>query len=201
MFGISNALFLLKHYKYFLIFPVAIVEGPIVILISGFLVYLGVLNPFIVFILLVIADVIGDCLYYTIGRHWRNWRWIKRYTKFIGYNEKSEAFLEKHFKNHKGKTFLLAKFSHGIGGAVQVSAGIARVNFLEFVAYSFIGTTPKTLVLLLLGYYAGASYIKIDNLFNYIAYFTITITALVLLIYFFMGKYIKGLLLRDDVDK
>ncbi len=187
----QEALTILEHYKYLLIFPITVVEGPIIIIISGFLVYLGFLNAISAYIILSIADIIGDSLYYAIGLYWRRWAWIKKYARLLGYNENSEAFLESHFRKHKGKTFLLAKISHGIGGAIQIAAGIARVNYWQFLFYSIIGTLPKTLILMLIGFYLGSSYIKIDGIFNYIAMVTVGISVLLIFFYVILQKYLK----------
>ncbi len=196
----ESALTILEHYKYLIIFPFTIIEGPIIIIISGFLVYLGFLNSISAYIILSLADIIGDCLYYTIGRYWREWRWIKKYMSYVGYNENSEAFLESHFRRHKGKTFLLAKISHGIGGAIQITAGIAKVNFWQFLFYSVVGTLPKTLVLMLIGFYLGNSYIKIDGLFNYIALITISISILIVFFYIVLQKRLKKFFTTPDSE-
>ena len=106
----------------------------------------------------------------------------------MGYTQHSELFLEEHFKKHKGKTFLLAKISHGIGGAVQVSSGIAGVKYSEFLKYSVIGTIPKALILFCIGFYAGSYYVRIDSILQYIARITLSLTALALL-YVLVGRY------------
>ncbi len=191
----NEILSILEHYKYFLIFPIAIIEGPIIIIITGFLVFLGYLNAYVALCVLVVADVIGDSMYYLIGRFWKRSNWIRRGAKFLGYNEKSESFLEEHFRNHKGKTFLLAKVSHGVGGAVQVSSGIAGVAYSEFLKFSILGTIPKVLVLFFIGFYAGNSYQKIDNILNYIAQITLSL-AVLLVIYFLIARYAKNYLVK-----
>ncbi|KND47832.1 MAG: DedA family protein [Parcubacteria bacterium C7867-006] len=186
----TEVLAILEHYKYFLIFPIAIIEGPIIIIITGFLVYLGYLNGFVAYSVLVVADIIGDSMYYGIGKLWKKSALVKKWAKIIGYDENSEAFLEDHFRKHKGKTFLLAKISHGIGGAVQVSSGIAGVNYFEFLTYSVLGTIPKAALLFFVGYYAGSSYVRIDSYFDFIAKITLTLSFL-LVIYFILSKYAK----------
>ncbi len=186
----AEVLSILEQYKYFIIFPVAIVEGPIIIIISGFLAYLGYLNIYIAYFVLVVADTIGDSLYYTIGKYWRKWTWIKKYARFLGYNERSEAFLEEHFRRHKGKTFLIAKLSHGVGGAVQIASGIAGVRYIEFLLWSLIGTLPKALILFVIGFHVGASYERIDGYFDYIALTTLSIAVFILCLVF-VRKYVK----------
>lgn len=194
--SLADILTILEHYKYFLIFPIAIIEGPIIIIITGFLVFLGYLNGVVAYSVIIVADMIGDSMYYGIGRLWKKSAFMKKWAKYLGYDESSEAFLEEHFKNHKGKTFLLAKISHGVGGAVQVSSGIAGVKYSEFLFYSFIGTVPKALILFFVGYYAGSSYMKIDNYFDFIAKITLTF-AVVVIFYFISTKYAKKYLTKQ----
>lgn len=189
--SLSSVLFFLGQYKYLLIFPIVILEGPIVTVISGFLSYLGILNIYVAFTLLAIGDLIGDVLHYLIGKYWGRSSWVKKYGHFLGYDEKSEVYLENHFKKHKIKTVLSAKFLHGIGTAIQITAGIARVDFLSFLWISLIGTIPKTLILFLLGYYIGGSYIKIHGYLNIMAFVTIGVLIIILL-YFILNKYIKN---------
>ncbi len=193
----DHILSILEHYHYWLIFPIAIFEGPIIIIISGFLVYLGVLNVFVAWAMLVVADSIGDSLYYLLGKYWTRLRWIKKLAGFLGYDEKSEKFLESHFRKHKVKTFLLAKFSHGVGSSVQIASGMAKVKYSEFLPLNIIGTMPKALILITVGFYAGQSYVKIDNYLDGIALFTFSI-AIAVLLWVIIRKYIKNYFAKKD---
>lgn len=186
----QSILAVLGYYKYWIIFPVAIFEGPIIIIISGFLASLGVLNIFVAYTILVLGDSIGDSIYYCLGRYGSRFIFVRKLLGFLGYNEKSEKFLENHFRQHKIKTFLIAKLSHGMGWSAQVASGIAGVRYPEFILLSLIGTIPKTLFLFLIGFYLGSSYIKINGYLNHIALFTISF-ALLLALYFVSKKYVK----------
>lgn len=187
---------ILETYKYWIIFPIAIFEGPIMIIISGFLVNMGILNGYVAYIVVVLADVLGDTLYYLVGRYWRKASWIKRVGKWVGYDESSEAFLEEHFRNHKYKTFFISKFAHGVGGSVQVASGIARFPYKEFLFISFLGTIPKALILIILGYYAGNYYERIDDYLHNIAF--ITIGAVIVVLFFVVSKKYKKKLLTEE---
>ena len=168
----QEGLVILEHYRYLVIFPVMVLEGPIITVISGFLVYLGLLNVFFTYFLLVVGDLLGDVLHYVVGKYGIRSKRLKHITYFLGYDEVKEKLIEEHFDKHLGKTIILAKISHGVGGIVQIVAGVARVDFFKFLWFSFLGTLPKTLILLLLGYYLGNSYLKIDTYFDRIALFT-----------------------------
>lgn len=181
---------ILEQYKYFLIFPVAIIEGPIIIIITGFLTFLGYLKIYVALPVLIVADVLGDSMYYTIGKFWKKSDFVKRWARFLGYDESSEVFLEEHFKKHKGKTFLIAKISHGVGGVVQVSSGIAGVSYRDFLFYSVLGTVPKTTLLFFVGFYLGSSYLQIDSMLNYVAHIVLGM-GLLIFAYFMAIKYAK----------
>ena len=59
---------LLLQYKYFFLFPIAIIEGPIISILAGVLIARGVMDPWVSYTLLVLGDLIGDGFYYAIGR-------------------------------------------------------------------------------------------------------------------------------------
>lgn len=189
--SISEVLLILEHYKYFLIFPIMIIEGPIIAVISGFMAYLGFLNIFILYPLLVFGDLIGDSLYYAIGKYCSRFMWVRKLLSYMGYNEKSEEFLKSHFEKHMAKTLLLAKLSHGLGGTVQVTAGIARVDFPPYISIELVGTMIKTLFLLVLGFYLGNSYEKINTYLDSIAFIVISV-AVFILFGILLNKYIKN---------
>jgi membrane protein DedA with SNARE-associated domain len=109
----------------------------------------------------------------------------------MGYNKEIKESLNKHFEKHTAKTLLLAKFSHGIGSIVQVTAGMTKVNFSKYLSIQTIGTIPKTLVLFLIGIYIGESYLKINDYMHLIAYIVFGIVSLIL-IYFILNKYLKN---------
>ncbi len=191
LFSPSDILSLLEQYKYFIIFPITVLEGPIIIIVSGFLVYLKILNFYVAFAMLSVADIIGDSMYYLIGRYWRSSEKARKYAKYFGYSEKSEEFLEKHFEKHKGKTFLVAKISHGLGSTVQIASGIAKVSYKKFLFFSIVGTLPKTFLLLIIGYYLGNYYEKIDGYLSTIVYFVVGATVF-FIIYKISTKYVMN---------
>ena len=173
----AEALSILEQYKYLLIFPIMIIEGPIITVISGFLVYLGFLNIYVTAPLLIVGDLIGDALHYLLGKYATRSIWVMKMVRFLGYDEVKEKLIEEHFEKHTGKTLLLAKVSHGVGGIVQVASGMVKVDFYQFLLFCFIGTIPKTLILFIIGFYLGSSYMKIDSYFDFIALITFSIVA------------------------
>ena len=58
---------LLLTYRYVILVPLAIIEGPIVTIICGFLVTLKVFNPLLVYVVMVLGDIVGDGWPYYMG--------------------------------------------------------------------------------------------------------------------------------------
>ena len=164
MFTPASLLGFLSVYTYWVIFPIAIIEGPIVTILSGFLVSQGQLNFFLAFLTIILADLTGDVLYYMIGR------FSRKAAKAVHRNK-----LDNHFLEHGRKTLLIGKLAHGTGSIVLVAAGVARMPFAEFMLYNLLPTLPKTLILLIVGYYFGGAYNQINSSFDRIALVTLVI--------------------------
>src|ERR1700681_1928234 len=83
----DHIVYLLTEYKYLILFPLAIVEGPIIAVIAGFLCTAGFLNPLLVFPIIVLGDITGDSICYSIGR-WGIPKFIKKIGYRFGFNPK-----------------------------------------------------------------------------------------------------------------
>src|SRR4051812_5717647 len=109
---------LLSTYRYWIIFPLAILEGPILTIILGFLVTLGQFNPFAVYAIIVLGDFCGDLLHYSIGRWGRRWLPLS----WIGLTEERLHTGKKYFEKHKWKALISAKLVHGVGASGLIVA-------------------------------------------------------------------------------
>ena len=58
---------LLLTYKYLILIPLSIVEGPVLMIVCGPLIVLGILNPLLVYLIIVFGDIVGDFAQYYIG--------------------------------------------------------------------------------------------------------------------------------------
>lgn len=188
--NLADIFHLLIRFGYPLIFVITIVEGPIVTVISSFLASLGYFNVYMVYAVVVSADMTGDILWYSLGYFGRK-HFIERYGHYIGITTGRIIKLESHFSSHAGKTIFLAKITHAIGLPFIIAAGMARVRFKTFFFYSIWATLPKSLIFVLLGYYAGTSYKKINTVLKD---FTIAVVLLVVafgVLYYLRQKYLE----------
>lgn len=189
-FSLDSIINLLSTYKYALLFPISIVEGPVVSVIAGFLSAHGFLNLFITYAVLIAGDIVGDTMYYSIGR-WGGRPFIRKWGKYFGIKEDKVLKIEKHFEKHAGKTLLIGK-TQAIGGLFLAAAGLSKMPYWKFIWFNFIGTIPKSAILLAVGFFIGNAY-KVIN--NYLGYYAIIATAIFLLIigvYFFFRSSKKA---------
>lgn len=188
--SLQNILNWLILYKYEVIFPVTVVEGPIVTVIAGFLASQGILNLYLTYLIIVAGDLTGDLLYYAIGR-WGGIRFVQQWGHWFGIKEKQIKRLEKHYEKHSGKTLIIGKITHGVGSVILFTAGMARMSVWRFFWFNVIGTLPKSLLFLLIGYYFGESYKVIDTYLNLTAKTTIGVAVGLVLIYLLVVNILK----------
>ena len=136
------------------------------------------------------GDVVGDTLYYSIGR-WGGRPFIKKWGYIFGLHENRVLSLENHFKNHPGKTLLIGK-TQAIGGFFLAAAGISKMSYPIFIWFNFIGTLAKSLILLLIGYCIGHTYKLIDKYLGYYAIIATIILMTAVIIYILIKRRKKS---------
>ena len=159
--GLDTIVSILQSHGSIILFPLAIVEGPIVTVVAAFVASQGYLSLAAVYLVVVAADLVGDVLFYLVGRHGKELL-LDRWGHYVGITPERLLALEQHFDQHGGKTLLIAKVTHSLGFAVLLAAGASRMHFGMFVWYNIVGTLPKSLFFLLVGYVLGYAYLQIE---------------------------------------
>ncbi|SLN48309.1 SNARE associated Golgi protein [Aquimixticola soesokkakensis] len=145
---------LVQTYGLSLLFPLSVLEGPIVTVLAGFLARQELLPLGWAFGVLVAGDLTGDALHYALGRSGLRIlpeRWQRR----CHATPDQIAPMVAHFAQKGGRTLFVAKITHSLGFAALVAAGAARMPFGSFLFFNLLGTLPKTAALLALGYVFG----------------------------------------------
>ena len=180
----------LMVYRYILIVPLTIVEGPIVMVLCGFLYRLGSFDLLPLYASLIIADLIGDVGWYCIGRFW-GIHFVTKYGKFFGVTEKTLAKTTALFHKYHNRILFISKITMGFGFAVVtlVTAGIAKVPFKKYLIFNVSGQFIWTAMLLTAGYFFGNLYYTVDKGFRWV-----TIVAgiiLIIVVIYGFGTYIS----------
>jgi membrane-associated protein len=159
---------LLTHYKYLILFPLAIVEGPILAIIAGFLCSNGFLNPFYVFPVIVFGDLIGDSICYSMGR-WGMPKFIRKIAWWLGLHPRSIGRARTYFDSNPVRTVFLSKITLGIGVAGIYLAGNAKIPYGKFIRICLITSLIQYVFYLGAGLIFGSAYMQINHYIDNIA--------------------------------
>ena len=173
---------LLLTYKYIILMPLAIIEGPIIAVLCGFLVTLKVLNPLLVYVILVLGDIVGDGGIYYLGYSGK---------RFLKYFKVTEEKLEKakiYFRDNHKKAIFMSKLVHGIGFTGLLAAGASHVPYKRYFKTCALISIVQSAVMILIGVLFGHAYVQIGKYLNYYAA-GISIIVLIVLLIVFIRKY------------
>jgi membrane-associated protein len=112
----------------------------------------GDINPWLLFILLSIAAIVGDTVNYWIGHrigaraYSGEVKWVKK-----EYMDRTHIFFEK----HGGKTIFLARFVPIVRTFAPFVAGISQMPYGFFIRWNIIGGVVWVAIFTLLGYFFG----------------------------------------------
>ena len=148
----------------------------------------GVMDPFILVMLLFTAAVLGDTLNYHIGK-FIGPRVFEIESRFI--NKKHLTYTQKFFEKHGGKTIIFARFIPFARTFAPFVAGAGSMNYKFFLSYNVIGALCWTGSFIFLGYIFGNLPIVKDN-FTHLIFGIIIISILPGIIGFIRQKLKKS---------
>ncbi|MEO5635192.1 MAG: VTT domain-containing protein [Candidatus Paceibacterota bacterium] len=172
---------LLLTYKYFILLPLAIIEGPIIAVVCGFLITLKIFNPLLVYIILIIGDLVGDAFIYYIGYRGKG---LLRFFKIT--DEKLEK-AKLYFKDNHKKAIIMSKLIHGIGFTGLIAAGASRVPYGKYFRTCVIISLIQSVIMIMIGVLFGHAYVRIGKYLNYYAAGA-SVIFLVILLFVFLRK-------------
>ncbi len=186
---LDQLLNLLLTYKYLIIFPISIIEGPMLTILCGVLIARNLLDPYLAYLLILLGDIVGDTAYYCLGRFGGR-PFIKRWGYLVKIKEEKMAALDHHFHNHAPKRTLFLGKTQPWGSVILFAAGTAKMNFLKFITINTAASIVKIPIMLLLGYYFNEAYVALDSYIQY-AGIILTIIAIPIVAYFFYSRRAK----------
>jgi membrane protein DedA with SNARE-associated domain len=178
----DTILSLLSTYKYLILFPLAIFEGPVTTLTAGFLSSIGVFNIFLAYIIIVCGDIVGDAIFYLIGRF--SSTLIDKHGHKIGITEKRITISRNYFNNNRKKALVFSKILHGVGFTGLIVAGSLKIPYRKFFPVCFTVTLLQTLLLITIGSILGKAYTLIGPYLSYYDSITLFVITIILIIIF-----------------
>ena len=138
------------------------IPSEIVIPLSGIAIRQGQYNAFVVFIVIVVAQLGGLCISYAIGR-FGGLELIQRYGKYVFLSKHELNRAQKAFHRHGVKLVLVGLCLPGLHGYVGYPAGIAKMPMWRFLIAASAGVAVWSLAFLGIGYFLGDHLDAIDN--------------------------------------
>ncbi len=195
--NLSNTVQLLIEYRYLILIPLAIIEGPIVAFIAGTLASLGYFNIYVLSVFFFIRDVGMDSLFYSVGYFGTRTALAQRLLRKLHVTEQNLDGIRLLWEHHPMSTMFIGKISFGLGSTFVFIAGTVKMRFATFFKYGSIVAATQYWTLLALGYFFGNSFGgNISNILSNIEYLIAGIS-IVVMIYYFVSWRLRRRLLNE----
>lgn len=114
---------------------------------------MGVMNVWLLGLLLTVASIIGNAVGYQIGRA-AGPRLFTREDSLL-FNKKHLYRASAFYEKHGGKTIVIARFMPIVRTFVPVVAGMARMDYARYTLYNVVGGVGWIWSMLFIGYFLG----------------------------------------------
>ena len=192
---LSYILLATNQFKYPLVFIGVIIEGPLLMIVSGFLLKLGFFSLAPLFIALVAGDLLADIIWYYIGRFLLG-PFLQKHGHFLSVTPELFEKAKQLFLRYHIKILFISKMTIGFGMAIVtlMTAGATKVPFRIYFILNLIGEIFLVAVLLLVGYFYGHIYTSIADEFRLI--FIIAAILVSILLTFGFSRYVKNKIIK-----
>lgn len=187
---------LILDYRYWILIPLSIVEGPVVAFVAGTLASLGYFNIFVLVLFFFARDMIMDAFYYALGYYGGKTAIAQKMLRKIGVEESHLEDIRKLWEKHAGKTMFLGKLSYGIASSFIAFAGTVHMPLKKFFGWGAVVALVQFGTLLFLGYFFGEALGETENIIDIIHYVIggITIAGIA---YYIFSRYMRKELVRE----
>lgn len=168
-FLIQNIIPYLLLYKYIAIFIIAFIaafmlpipSGNVLMISSGFA-SVGYLNIYLIIIISIVANILGDNLGYWVAR-----RYGREVLSHIGFRRilESKIFLqiENKFNNHPGFFIFASRFEVISTLSVNLLSGISKTPYRKYLLYESLGSISQVCFYSLIGYFFADSWDSVNT--------------------------------------
>ena len=178
---------IITQFWYIGLFPLVVIEWPMITILSGYLIHTGYFHLFPTFFIVLLGDMTSDIIYYHVGFFAHKSEWIKKYIAKKKFLFENLAVLETLWEKHPFQTMFFGKQAYMLCGPIVISSGVIRVGIVRFMTYSTPVSAFQAALMIWIGYYLGHGYIIAGQYMKYPA----ILMALVMVWLFFVYKRIR----------
>ena len=179
---------LLEHYGYLGVGGMLFLEdfgvpvpGEIMLVAAAVFAGAGQMNIAVVFLVGVVAAVIGDNIGFAVG-HFGGRPLAERFGRYVFLTPQRLDRAEAFFDRHGGKVVTIARFIDGLRQVNGLLAGIAGMHWLNFLGYNALGAALWVGTWSALGYLAGEHIVEIYDTFERYKWYVIAVVVVVVAI-------------------
>lgn len=186
---LSSTAQLIIEYRYLIMIPLAIVEGPIVAFVAGTLASLGYFNIYGLALFFFARDMGMDACYYALGYFGGRTGFARRLLRKIRVTEDHLEGVRLLWEHNPMSTMFIGKLSYGIGSTFVAVAGMVKFRVTTFFKYGALVAILQYWTLLAIGYFFGSSFGgSISNILANIQYVIAGIGIVITVYYFFSWR-------------
>ncbi len=149
---------LLIVYRYWILVPLAIVEGPIVAFVAGTLSSIGYFNLYGLLAFFFARDMIMDAAWYYAGHFGWKTAFARRMLAKMDIQESHIKEIHDLWDKYPARTMFVGKLSYGVAAAFVAVAGVVKMSLVKFFSYGAIVAVVEYFSLVLLGYFFGNAF-------------------------------------------
>ena len=156
-----------------------LIPSEVVIPFAGFLAYMGEMNIWLIVLVSSCANLTGSIIAYEVGKYLGR-GFIERYGKYVLLNMGHLQLVERWFDKYGSLTVLFSRMLPVVRTVNALPAGIGNMNFFKFCLYTFIGSIPWNLALVLVGYLLKENWNILEKYSLYIDILAVFVVAAVI---------------------
>jgi membrane protein DedA with SNARE-associated domain len=163
------------------------IPSEVVIPFAGFLAYMGEMNIWLIVLVSSLANLTGSIIIYFVGMYLGR-GFIERYGKYVLLNMEHLRMVENWFEKYGSLTVLFSRMLPLVRTVNALPAGIGKMNFPKFCIFTFIGSIPWNLALVLVGYKLKENWSILEK---YSLYIDILAVFMVAAVIFYIARRVR----------
>ena len=178
---------------YLFLFVIALIEyilppipGDTIIVFGAYLVGVGRLDLFTVYILITLGSMSGFLVSFFVGKHYGRWFFLKKNYRF--FSREMILKTEKWFQRYGVGLIAANRFFSGARSAISLIAGISNMKAFTTTLAAFFSSMIWNAILISAGYFLGKNWHAVMIIIKRYNQFVIIVIILSLLFYFWKMK-------------